>query len=89
MEFETPLLVPGTYVSVAIKYTQKPDATHEPIVRIRPKDTTNFQLIEPGLRTFVARHEQALLVGLLVIVTGLFVLSLGAGISEPPEHKKE
>jgi hypothetical protein len=89
MEFETPLLVPGTYVSVAIKYTQKPGATHEPIVRIRPKGTTKFQLIEPGLQTFVARHEQTLLVGLLVIVAGLFVLSLGAGISEPPIHKEE
>lgn len=87
MEFETPLLVPGTYVSVAIKYTQKPGATHEPIIRIRPKDTTKFQLIEPGLRTFVARHEQALLVGLLVIVAGLFFLSLSIGITEPPEHK--
>jgi hypothetical protein len=87
MEFETPLLVPGTYVSVAIKYTQKPGATHEPIIRIRPKDTTKFQLIEPGLRTFVARHEQALLVGLLVIVAGLFLLSLSIGITEPPEHK--
>ncbi len=89
MEFETPLLVPGTYVSVAIKYTQKPGATHEPIIRIRPKDTTKFQLLEPGLRTFVARHEQALLVGLLVIVAGLFLLSLGAGISEPPVHKEK
>jgi hypothetical protein len=87
MEFFTPMLVPSTYVSVAIKYTQKPDAKREPIVRIRPKGTTTFRLIEPGLRTFVARHEEVLLVGLLLIVSVLFVLSLNLGISELPEHK--
>jgi hypothetical protein len=82
MTFEAPMLVPGTYVRVGIKYTQAPDATHRPIVRIQPDAESKCQLVEPGLQTFVARHETALLLGLLGITFLLFCISVAAGVRE-------
>jgi hypothetical protein len=84
MTFEAPMLVPGTYVRVGIKYTQASDATHAPIVRIRPDTATKFQLVEPGLRTFLARHEAALLLSLLGFTLLLFCISVAAGVPKTP-----
>jgi hypothetical protein len=86
MTFNAPMLVPGTYVRVGIKYTQSADAKHDPVVRIRPGDgTSKFQLVKPGLRTLVARHEAALLLVLMGVTIGLFMLSVAA---KAAEHKE-
>lgn len=86
MTFQTPMLVPGTFVRVGIKYTQAADAAHPPIVRIRPDGTTAFQLVKPGFRTFVARHETLLLLSLLGIALLLFCISIAAGVREAPSQ---
>jgi hypothetical protein len=83
MTFEAPMLVPGTSARIAMKYTQSNDATQRPIVRIRPEATGKFQLVEPGVRTFVARYEAAVLLSLLCFTFVLFIISLAAGMPKP------
>jgi|SRR5262245_4930923 len=88
MSFETPMVIPGTFVRLAVKYTQS-DATHQPIVRIRPEPDSKLQLVTPGLQTYAARHEVALLLALLGLSTVLFVISLTANIREKSPPKPE
>lgn len=83
MTFMAPMLVPGTSVRVGIKFTQRPDANHDPIVRIAPAVTGKVQLVEPGLQTFVARYEAALLVTLLAIALSFFVMSVATSDAKP------
>ncbi len=82
MVFNAPLLVPGTYVRISIRYTQTADAIHRPIVRINPRGDTKVQLIKPGIQTFVARFEAPLLVGLLGVTLVLFAVSVAAGVRD-------
>lgn len=82
MTFTAPMLVPGTSVRVGIKFTQRADAAHGPIVRIRP-DGPKVQLVRPGVQTFVARHETALLVSLLAVALCLFGTSVAMSEAEP------
>jgi hypothetical protein len=81
MSFETPMVVPGTFVRLAIKYTQS-GATHQPVVRIRPQPDSKLQLVTPGLQTYVARHEVALLLALLGTTAVLFGISISANTRE-------
>jgi hypothetical protein len=94
MSFTVPILVPGTSVRAGIKYKAGENPRERPIVRIKPDGTTKFQLVEPGLQTFVTRHQAALLVSLLTITLVLFAISVAAGVRAPesPEtgpHKTE
>jgi hypothetical protein len=84
MTFEAPMLVPGTSVRLSIKYTQSPDSAHRPVVRIRPESASSFQLVEPGLRTFIARHEEVLLLLILGGALLIFVVSVATGVGKPP-----
>src|SRR5262245_18703686 len=86
MTFEAPMLVPGTHARVAVKYTQVGGTTHRPIVRIRPGDGSNFQLVGPGLRTFIVRHEVTILMVLLASSVVLLFMSVSA---MPMEAKHE
>jgi hypothetical protein len=79
LNFSEPLLVPGTYVQISIKYTQAAGAVNRPIVRINPSGTIKVQLIQPGIQTFVVRHEVLLLIGLLAATLTLFGFSVAAG----------
>lgn|SRR5262245_8061805 len=88
MIFEMPMLVPGTFVRLAIKYMQS-GAAHQPVVRIRPQPDSKLQLVEPGLQTFVARHEVALLLALLGTTLVLFGISVTANIRDKPEQKRQ
>jgi hypothetical protein len=76
MTFTAPMLVPGTSVRVSTKFTQAGDAAHRPIVRIKPDGISKVQLVEPGVQTFVARHEAGLLIGLLGAALLLFGISV-------------
>jgi hypothetical protein len=80
MAFTAPMLVPGTSVRFGIKFTQASDAVDWPIVRIKPDGAAKFQLIEPGLQTFVTRHEPALLVALLAIALLLITISAASSV---------
>jgi hypothetical protein len=83
MMFVAPLLLPGTSVRAGIKFTQRADATHDPIVRIGPGVTSEVRFVESGVQTFVARHEAALLLTLLAIALFFFVLSVATSEREP------
>jgi hypothetical protein len=88
MTFETPMLVPGTFVRLAIKYMQS-GALHQPVVRIRPQPDSKLQLVQPGVQTFVARHEVMLLLALLGATLVLFGISVTANIREKPTEKRQ
>lgn len=83
MTFTAPMLVPGTSVRVGIKFTQPPGETRDPIVRIAPAITSKVQLVEPGVQTFVARYEAALLLSLLAIAFLLFAMSVATSEPKP------
>lgn len=83
MTFTAPMLVPGTSVRVSTKFMQTADATHRPIVRIKPDGTSKVQLVEPGVQTFVARHEAGLLIGLLSAALLLFGVSVALSEASP------
>jgi hypothetical protein len=74
-----PLLVPGTSVSMAMKYLGSVAPSSRPIVRIRPGTVSNFRLITPGPATFITRYETDLLLGILVLSVLLFVISVSGG----------
>lgn len=83
MAFTAPMLVPGTSVRVSTMFTQAADATHRPIVRIKPDGSSKVQLVEPGVQTFVARHEAGLLIGLLSAALLLFGVSVVLSEANP------
>jgi hypothetical protein len=85
-----PLLVPGTSVSMAMKYLGSIEPAARPIVRIRPGTVSNFRLITPGPATFITRYETDLLLGILLLAVLLFVISVtgGAPSDEEPGSKE-
>jgi hypothetical protein len=83
MVFDAPMLVPGTYARLGIKYASPDGVTARPIVRIKPEGTDGFRLVEPGLETYVARHETTLLLGLFGFTLVLFLISVAAGVPKP------
>ena len=79
--FTAPMLIPGKSVVIGTRYTLAPNSSSKPIVRIKPGDETKFRLVEPGVRTIIARHETALLLTLLGVSIVVFLISVAAGIS--------
>jgi hypothetical protein len=87
--FSAPMLVPGTHASFAINYTQAEGDAVRPVVRIKPDGATKVRLVEPGLETFLARHETGILLGLLAAAAVLFVVSVAAGFPEAESAPKK
>lgn len=81
LNFAAPMLVPGTHARFAIKYRRVAGSADKPIVRIKPDGASNVRLVEPGVETFLARHETKLLLALLFVAAILFFVSVRAGLA--------
>lgn len=89
LSFAAPMLIPGTSARLAIKYAHRgKDAGAAPVVRIGPDGSTKVRLIEPGIETFLVRHETALLLTLLIVAAVLFIVGTAAGLSTSEEPVK-
>ena len=80
--FESPMLVAGTYSGFEVNYTRPPDSNWEPVLRIQPDESQNFRLVKAGAETFAAKHQTAILMTLMGGGLLLLLVSLAAGVKE-------
>ncbi len=85
MAFMAPMLIPGTSVAVATRYTGPIVGDGRPIFRIRADADSQVRLIAPGWETWVAGHESQLLIGTLAVTLVLLLISIGIGVAKEPK----
>lgn len=83
LSFKAQVLLPGTRARIALHY-QKPGAAQAPLrMRLQPGAPQDVRVLEPGIETFVARHQTVLLLSLLGATFLLLIVSVAAGTSRP------
>jgi hypothetical protein len=76
-------LAAGTAVSFDARYTRTDGIDEEPVLRIQLPSDQNFRLIKAGMATRALRYQSWILMSFVMLLLGLLVLSIAAGVRKP------
>lgn len=83
-----PLLMPDNTVTFTVKYLGSTKFGERPIVRIRPGAADQkLRVVEPSFVTFIARHENVILMCIFVLTAIFLCASIVAGPHTDPPAK--
>jgi len=80
-------LAAGMVVGFDAMYTRTDGIDEEPVLRIQLPADQDFRLVEAGMATRALRYQTWILTGFAILLVGLLVLSIMAGVRKPGSSK--
>jgi hypothetical protein len=87
-DFAIQNLAAGTAVGFDAKYSRTDGIDEEPVLRIQLPSDQNFRLNKAGMATRALRYQSWILASFVLVLLGLLVLSIAAGVRQPRAAKK-